>query len=351
MKDRFEINGRMVGAGAPAYIIAETGVNHNGSKETLKEMIHAIAECGADAVKLQTFKPEDVVTDESVLYTYKEDGKEITEPIIDIFRRVETKLEWHREVFDYAKSLGLTIFSTACDHESITHLVGLGMPAFKMGSDDLTNIPLIEYIARIGKPFIISTGMATLGEVEEAVHAIEGAGNDNIGILHCVSNYPTDHRDCNLRCVETLKRCFGYPCGYSDHTAGVSAPVAAVALGAEIIEKHFTLDKKMKGPDQFFSADPAEFKLMVSCIREAEAALGSSVKRFVPREEKMRTDCRRGIVATADIRAGEELTVKNTALKRPAEGFMPREYPRVLGMRAARDIKKFEPVGISEVRP
>jgi len=344
MKKEFFINDRKIGGGAPVYIIAETGVNHNGSKEILKEMIHAIAETGADAVKLQTFKPEDVVTDESVLYTYKQDGREITEPIIDIFRRVETKLEWHSEIFEYANKLGLTIFSTACDHESISFLERLGMPAYKMGSDDLTNIPLIEYIAGIKKPFIISTGMATLSEIEEAVAAIEGRGNDEIGILHCVSNYPASHSDCNLKCIETLKKCFGYPVGYSDHTGGVSAPIAAVALGAEIIEKHFTLDKKMNGPDQFFSADPGEFKLMVSCIRETEAALGSAIKHFVPGETGMRVECRRGIVATSDISAGDVFTDNNTALKRPALGLLPKDYMKIIGRQARKNIKKFEPI-------
>jgi len=344
MKSEFYIKDRKIGGGAPAYIIAEIGINHNGSKETLKEMIDAIAKTGADAVKLQTFKPEDVVTDESVLYTYEENGKKVTEPIIDIFRRVETKLEWHKEIFEYADRSGLTIFSTACDPESIIFLNKLGMPAFKMGSDDLTNIPLLEYIAGMKKPFIISTGMATMAEIDEAVRAIEGRGNDQIGILHCVSNYPTDHRDCNLRCIETIKKCFGYPAGYSDHTAGVSAAVAAVALGAEIIEKHFTLDKKMKGPDQFFSADPAEFKLMVDCIRETEAALGSPVKKFVAREAEMRVNCRRGIVASRDISAGEEFTEANISLKRPAKGLLPADYKNVIGRRAQKDIKKFDPV-------
>lgn len=344
MSREFFIDGKKVGGGAQAYIIAETGVNHNGSREILKEMIHALAGCGVDAVKLQTFKPEDVVTDESVLYTYREGGREITEPIIDIFRRVETKLEWHAEIFEFAKKLGLTVFSTACDHESIDHLDALGFPAFKMGSDDLTNIPLIEYIAAKKKPFLISTGMSTMAEIEEAVAAIERAGNENIGILHCVSNYPTDHSDCNLRCIGTMKMCFDYPIGYSDHTEGVSASIAAVALGAEIIEKHFTLDKKMKGPDQFFSSDPKEFADLVRCIRETEAALGSTVKKFRPREADMRVNCRRGVVAIRDIKEGETITAENTALKRPATGIQPRDYRNILGKTAKKNIKKFDPV-------
>ena len=344
MSREFFIGDKKVGGDAPVYIIAETGVNHNGSKEILKELIQSLAVCGVDAVKLQTYKPEDVVTDESVLYTYRENGREITEPIIDIFRRVETRLEWHAEIFEFAKKLGVTIFSTACDHESIDHLDSLGFPAFKMGSDDLTNIPLIEYIAEKKKPFLISTGMSTMAEIEDAVTAIERSGNDQIGILHCVSNYPTDHSDCNLRCIGTLKMCFDYPIGYSDHTDGVSASVAAVALGARIIEKHFTLDKKMKGPDQFFSADPKEFAMLVRCIRETEAALGSTVKKFRPSEAGMRVNCRRGVVAVRDIAAGEAITEKNTALKRPATGVQPKDYSNILGKTAKRAIKKFDPV-------
>ncbi len=252
-----EIEGRRIGPGEPAFIIVEVGVNHNGDPELARRMVDAIAESGADCVKFQTFCAEEFCNSPDETYTYKSQGKEVTESMLAMFQRLEFKREEFAGLFEHARKRGLIPLSTPTDRGAVDLLDGLGAQAFKVGSDDLVYSPFLEYVAAKGKPVIISTGMADAADVDRAVAAIQGAGNDRIVILHCVSLYPTPEDKVNLRKIETLRGLHPEAViGFSDHSQGATACLGAVALGACVLEKHFTLDKNLPGPDHWFSADP-----------------------------------------------------------------------------------------------
>jgi N-acetylneuraminate synthase/N,N'-diacetyllegionaminate synthase len=275
LADTIRIGDRPVGRGHPALIIAEVGVNHNGDLDTALKMVDAVAQAGADCVKFQTFSAEEFINDSNETYEYVSQGKVVRESMLEMFRRLELKREAFAALFKRARERGLIPLSTPTDRQAVDLLGELGAPAYKVGSDDLVYTQFLDYVARKGKPMIISTGMATAKDVERAVETIRQAGNDQHVILHCVSLYPTPENEVNLRKVETLREQYGNLVGFSDHSWGITAALGAVALGACVIEKHFTLDRNMSGPDHRFSADPAELKSLVSEIRRLESNLGT----------------------------------------------------------------------------
>lgn len=331
-----EIDGRRVGSDQPCLLIAEVGVNHNGDAATALAMIDAIADAGAECVKFQTFRAEEFVNSSSETYTYQSQGVEVTESMLTMFQRLELAHDEFRVLFDRARARGLIALSTPTDTDAVDLLVELGAPAFKIGSDDLVHTPLLEYVASKGKPVIISAGMARAEEVESAIATIRAAGNDDIVLLHCVSEYPTPPHHANLRKIPALAERFGVPTGFSDHTMGVTAALVAVALGACVIEKHVTLDRNLPGPDHHFSADPPELRELVERIREVEAGLGSAALVPTADEDDMALLSRRSIVAKADLAAGHVLRPGDLAYRRPGTGLVPAAADRIIGSRLRR---------------
>ncbi len=331
--DRINIEGREVGEGRPCFIIAEVGVNHNGDSELAMKMIEAVAQAGADCVKFQTFRAQEFVNDAEETYTYKSQGREVTESMLEMFQRLELKPEVFARLFEYARELGLVPLSTPTDREAVDLLDELGTGAFKIGSDDLFYTPFLEYVAAKGKPVILSTGMAELEDVERAVAAVRGAGNDRIALLHCVSLYPTPDDQVNLHRIAALRERFGLAVGFSDHSSGITAALGAVALGGCMVEKHFTLDRNLPGPDHWFSADPAELRELVSALRRVEAHLGAGDVALGEGEQDMASLAHRSIVASADLPAGHCIGEGDLAFRRPGTGLMPYEMDKVIGRR------------------
>lgn len=319
------------------FIIAEAGVNHNGDINIAKKLIDAALEAGADAVKFQTFKTENLVTKGAPKAQYQKEttggGNQY-----EMLKRLELNYEEHILLKRYCEEKGIMFISTPFDFESVDLLEKLHIPLYKISSGDLTNIPLLKYIAKLNKPVIVSTGMANLGEVENAVEAIRETGNDKISLLHCTSNYPTNYEDVNLNAMVTLKNAFKLPIGYSDHTVGIEVPIAAVAMGAEIVEKHFTLDKEMDGPDHKASLNPEELKHMVTSIRNIESAFGDGIKKCNENEEDTKRAARKSIVASRNIARGEVLSYENISFKRPGDGVSPIFINEIIGKKAACDI-------------
>lgn len=326
-----DVGGRAVGPGRPCFVIAEAGVNHDGRPEVAHELIDVAAQSGADAVKFQTFKTERLVTANAPKAAYQLQTTNASESQYAMLRRLELTADTHREIAEHCAHRRIMFMSTPFDEDSADLLESLGVPAFKIGSGEVTNLPLLSHVARKGRPIILSTGMASLGEVEAAVRAIESEGNPRLVLLHCVSNYPADPRDVNLRAMETLARAFKVPVGYSDHTLGADVAIAAVALGACIIEKHFTLDRNAAGPDHRASASPDELKSLIQSIRTVEAALGHGRKQPAPSEAATATAARRSLVALHDIPPGVALTEDMIAIKRPGTGLAPALRPYLVG--------------------
>jgi len=326
------INKKQIGEQYFPYIIAEMGINHNGRFDIALKMVEAAAACGADAVKLQIISADESYTRNSKSY--------------DIFKKIEFSLEQWQKIVAFAKNKGIDVFSTFVNLHDLKYAALLDLPAIKISSTSITNFPLLEAAGRIGKPIIISTGMSYLSEVDEAVRCLERNGMDQIGIMHCTSLYPTAPEDVNLRVIETFKLAFPcYPVGYSDHTSGIHCAVAAVALGAQIIEKHFTLDKSMPGPDHHFSVTPDELKRMIREIREVKSAMGSSLKRPAKDEIPIRSQLQRSLVAAVRIRKGQEIKPNMLASKRSADtGIAPKYLSIVSGRTAKIDIEKDTPI-------
>jgi len=346
---KVKIRDRWIGEGEPCFIIAEAGINHNGDVNIAKNMIRAAKECGADAIKFQTFSTEEFIADENLEHTYISQGKEITEPQIEMFKRVELSEEDTKSLSQFASQIGIMFLSTPSNQAAVDLLCRIGVPAIKVGSDDLTNYPLLEYMAQKKKPIILSTGMATLGEVEKAISIIKESGNEEVILLHCVSSYPASAEEVNLKAIETLQLAFGVPVGFSDHTEGIEIPLAAVARGACLIEKHFTLDKNLPGPDHRFSADPSQLSALVAGIRKVEQALGSPEKRPSNKEREMITLSRRSIVADVDIPAGGIIKRDMLHLKRPGTGLSADFLPYIEGRKARRFLRKGEMVRLEDV--
>lgn len=330
------------------FIIAEAGVNHNGDINIAKKLVDKAKEAGVDAIKFQTFRAENLVTKEAPKAEYQKettgDGSQF-----EMLKKLELSLEDHITLKRYCEEKGIMFISTPFDFESVDLLEKTDVSLYKVSSGDLTNLPLLSYIANKNKPIILSTGMANLGEVEEAVETISKAGNDRIILLHCTSNYPTAYEDVNLRAMLTMKEAFKLPVGYSDHTIGIEIPIAAVALGAKVIEKHFTLDRNMKGPDHRASIEPDELKIMVRSIRNIELAMGDGIKRCNKSEENIRKVARKSIVAGRDISKDEVITINNISFKRPEFGLKPKYVDLVVGKKARRNIKVNEFITFNDV--
>jgi len=323
-------------------IIAEAGVNHNGDLKIAKELVKTAAVSGADLVKFQTFTASAVVTKGAQKADYQEKTTIPSESQHEMIRKLELSREMHVELISYCKQCEIGFFSTGFDTQSVNMLVELGQQRFKIPSGEITNLPYLRHIGEMGKPVIMSTGMATLDEVRVAMDILLEAGvaKDDITILHCNTEYPTPMEDVNLRAMLAIQDEFGVKVGYSDHTKGIEIPVAAVALGATVIEKHFTLDRNYPGPDHAASLEPGELKAMVSAIRNIERAMGDGIKKPSLSEAKNLPIARRSIVAATTIRKGEPFTEDNLAVKRPGTGISPMEWDRIVGGMADREYVK-----------
>lgn len=323
------------------YIIAEAGVNHNGKLGLAFHLVDAAHRAGADAVKFQNFKPEEVVTADTPQASYQRKNSGKKQSQLEMIRGLALSDADLKKIAGHAKKSGITFLSTPHGgFQSADLLQTMRVPAYKIGSGDLTNIPLLAHIAKFKKPIILSTGMATIEEVSEAVAAIRKAGNKKIVLLQCTTDYPTRSEDVNLRAMCTLGETFGVPIGFSDHTKGDEAAVVAVALGATVIEKHLTLDKTMPGPDHRASADVREFTRFVKAIRKAEVLLGSSIKKPSVSERPYIPIVRKSVVAARAIQKGEKFSRKNLVIKRPGTGLHPRFYFPLLRKKAKRDLHK-----------
>lgn len=342
------IYSKKAGPGQPVFVIAEAGINHNGDLELAKKMVRIADETGVDAVKFQTFQASTIMTKNSGSAAHLEAGAG-KEDVYSFVDRIALSADAHRELFELCNELGLVFLSTPLSFRDADLLEEIGVEAFKIASMDLNNLPFLEYVARKGKPMILSTGMGTLGEVESALNTIYSAGNDQVAVLHCTSMYPPGPEDVNLAVINTLRTAFDVPIGYSDHTSGNVVPAAAAVLGACIVEKHFTLDKTMPGPDQAVSGDPDDFKKLVSDIRIIEKALGKPVKGPTEGELGMRPNFRRSIVSEIDIPAGTIITEEMLTFKRPGQGIAPCDLRWVTGRKAAKDIAADNVIEISDL--
>ena len=337
---KLKIAGRLVGDGEPCFIIAEAGVNHNGDINLARKLIDVAKEAGADAIKFQTFKAEEVVTRNAEKAAYQRETTPAEETHYDMIRKLELSGEAFTELFAYAQEKGMIFLSSPFDKGSADLLDELGVTAFKVGSGEITNFPLLKHIARKRKLIILSTGMATLPEIEAALETIKEGGSNDIILLHCVSSYPARVADMNLRTMQTLRDTFKLPVGLSDHSRGITIPAAAVALGSCLIEKHFTLDNSLPGPDHQASLEPDELKQMVIAIRDVEEAMGDGIKSPTVAEEAIKKVARRSIVARVDIPRGTVITGEMLGIKRPGTGLEPKYIDSLLGKRAGKDIKR-----------
>lgn len=346
----FSIAGRRIGGGEPPYLIAEAGVNHNGSPELALRLVDAAADAGADAVKFQTFSAELLATADAPQAAYQRRHAAATSQV-EMLRDLELPVDALRACRERARLRGLEFLSTPFDLPSVELLAEIGVPAFKVGSGDLTNLVLLRAVAAHGLPVLASTGMASLGEVEAAVADLRSHGDPPLVLLQCTSAYPAAPGDANLRAMATLRQRFRIPVGYSDHTPGTSVAVAAVALGAAVIEKHLTLDRSLPGPDHAASLEPDAFAALAAAAREAHAALGDGVKAPRPDEEDARRVSRRSLVVTRPVAAGEVLAEGDLGAMRPAGGISPLDLDRVVGRAAARELSPGTPLQPDDVEP
>lgn len=324
------------------FVIAEVGVNHNGRLDLALQMIDIAADCGADAVKFQTFKSRNEISKYAEKAEYQKEATGTNESLLDMAIRLELDEDAHRRLFERCKTRGIQFMSSPFESWSIEFLDALGLDVLKIPSGQVDNLPYLRQIGALGKTIILSTGMSTLDEVEQAINVLVAAGTrkEDITILQCTTAYPTSFEDVNLKAMLTMRDGLGMRVGYSDHTLGIEVPIAAVALGAEVIEKHFTLDKTMEGPDHRASLDPSELKAMVAVIRGIEKALGDGIKRPLPSEEINRLIARRSIVAARRIRKGEVFTAEAITVKSPATGLSPMAWDSVVGQKAKQDFEE-----------
>ena len=326
-------------------IIAEAGVNHNGSMKMAKDLIDAAKNCGVDYVKFQTTKgPEAVTSKYARMADYQKKNLNEDDSQLTMLRKILLKMEDFTELRDYCEDKEINFMSTPFDLESVDFLAGLGMDYMKVPSGEITNLPYLRKIAQLNIPVIMSTGMCSLGDIEAAMCILTNNGlkESEISLLHCNTEYPTPFADVNLNAMLTLKQCFGVRVGYSDHTKGIEVPIAAVAMGAEIIEKHFTLDRSLPGPDHIASLEPNELESMVESIRNIELALGTGIKKVSSSEQKNIAIARKSIIAACPIKAGEQFTEHNLTVKRPGSGISPMKWDEVIGLLAKRDFAEDE---------
>lgn len=328
------------------YIIAEAGVNHNGSLELAKRMVDKAKEAGVDCIKFQTFISKNIVTKKADKAEYQKKQTNSGESQLDMLRKLELSFDDFKELKNYCDFIGIEFLSTAFDFESIDFLNSLGMKTWKIPSGEITNLPYLVKIAKTHKPVILSTGMSTLDETGTAIDILKTNGCKDITLLHCTTEYPAPYKDVNLKAMDTLRQKFDVSVGYSDHTRGIEVPIAAVAMGAAVVEKHFTLDRNLEGPDHKASLEPDELKNMVGAIRNIELALGNGEKIPFPSELKNITIARKSIVAKCDIKKGEILNEENIVTKRPGNGISPMRWFDVLGMPAVKDFEEDELIEI-----
>jgi len=343
-KTKIDIGGKLVGEDEPVFVVAELSANHLKNFELAVKTIEAMKDSGADAVKLQTYTPDTITIDsDNDFFKIKQgmlwDGKTLYE----LYKEAYTPWDWQPKLAKIAKGLGLICFSSPFDKTAVDFLEKMGVPAYKVASFEITDIPLIEYIASKKKPVIIATGVATLDDITEAVNACRRIGNNRIALLKCTSAYPTPFEEVNLKTIPDLEQKFGTIVGLSDHTKGISVPIAAVALGARIVEKHFILDRKLGGPDSEFSLEPKEFKNMVMAIRETEKAVGKVSYELTEKAKKSR-DFVRSLFVVTDIKADGMFTETNVRSIRPGFGLPPKHLPQILGKRAKIDITRGSPL-------
>jgi N-acetylneuraminate synthase len=336
--DFCSIGNRVIGTGRPVFVIAEAGVNHNGDPAIAKEMITVAAAARADAVKFQSFHADSLVTRSGPKAVYQVDTTAADESHLEMLRRLQLPEESQSELQKCCEEAGIIYCSTPFDEASADFLDSLDIAFFKIGSGDLTNLPLLQHVARKKRPIILSTGMANMTEVEQAVTTVRDSGCIQLALLQCVSNYPAQPADVNLRSMQTMSAAFGVPVGYSDHTLGTEVALAATALGACIIEKHFTLDRRMSGPDHQASLQPEELTLLIEGIRKVEQAMGSGEKGPSDSEKEMAKVARRSLVAACDIPAGTKVTRQMIAVKRPGTGLTPSFIEKVVGRSALTNI-------------
>ena len=342
--DVVHIGDRPVGAGAPVYIIAEAGSNHDRDLDQARRLIDVAAAAGADAVKFQTFRADAIVAETPTRAKYLDAILPPGQTMSELFAQLELPRDWHGTLARHAADRGLDFLSTPFDPEAVDLLDELGVKAFKVATYELWHLPLIRDIASRGRPIICSTGMADLADVQDAVDTVRETGNEQLILLHCVVNYPPPFADLNLRAIETMRQAFGVPVGWSDHTPGWLAPVVATTLGAAVIEKHFTTDRDRPGPDHPFALEPDELVTMVRAIRDTEAALGTGIKRRAPAEDDLYVTARRSLFAARAIGAGEVLGEDDIAILRPGTGLEVRDLAKVVGRTARRAIERHEPL-------
>ena len=325
-------------------IIAEAGVNHNGDLGLAKQLIDAAADAGVDLVKFQTFNANRQVTRTAKKADYQTQTTDGSESQHEMLRRLELTPYMHQELIAHCAARNIGFFSTGFDTESIDLLVSLGQHHFKIPSGEITNLPYLRHIGRLGECVILSTGMATLGDIEEAIYTLEQAGTmrEKMTVLHCTTEYPTPMIEVNLRAMQSIHAAFGVSVGYSDHTLGIEVAIAAVAIGATVIEKHFTLDRNLQGPDHKASLEPEELKAMVVAIRNIEIALGDGIKRLTPSEVRNKSIVRKSLVASRPIKAGEKFSELNITAKRPGTGISPMRWEEVMGLIAQRNFEQDE---------
>lgn len=331
---------KIIGSEHPCFIIAEAGVNHNGDVNLAKRLIDVAVEAGADAVKFQTFHADTIVTRSAEKAAYQKNTTLSDESQYEMLKKLELSDNVFQELSDYAKKQEILFLSTPFDEESVDLLDGIEMPAFKIPSGEITNYPLLKKIAEKKKAIILSTGMATLGEVEDALHYLKKYGSEDIVLLHCTTSYPAPINSVNLCAMETLRCAFHVPVGYSDHTEGITISIAAVAMGACALEKHFTLDRTLPGPDHKASLEPLELRAMVKAIRDVERSQGDGIKGPNEEEAAIKKIARRSIIARREIKSGDILKESDLAIKRPGTGIEPKYYELIVHMKARIHILK-----------
>ncbi|HQD49579.1 MAG TPA: N-acetylneuraminate synthase [Defluviitaleaceae bacterium] len=342
--ETIRIANKTIDENSPCFIIAEAGSNHDRDLGQAKKLIDVAVEAGADAVKFQTFTADKIAANTSHPIMQLGEEYEGVPTLYELYKGLELPREWQQELKAYADEKGIIFLSTPFDYDAVEELEALDMPAYKIASFEMVDIPFLRYIAKKNKPIILSTGMANLGEIEEALNAIYEQGNHQVVLLHCGISYPMPVEEVNLAAMDTMKSAFRLPVGYSDHTLGIAVPIAAVARGAKVIEKHFTLDRNLKGPDHKFALEPDELKAMIKGIRDVEKAIGSSIKGLADTERLHHQRGRRSIFAKVDIPKGTVITEEMLAILRPGVGLMPKYFDLVVGREARKDIRENEPL-------
>lgn len=331
-----------IGTGNPCFVIAEAGVNHNGDIDLAKRLVNVALHSGADAVKFQTFKADSLATKDAPKAIYQEETTGTTESQFEMLKRLELTLDMHQELYQYCRDLGIMFLSSPFDEDSADLLEELGVQAYKIPSGEITNLPFLEHVAVKNKPMLVSTGMADISEVSQAVDLIQNAGNAELILLHCVSNYPAYASEINLNAMDTMRRAFRLPIGYSDHTLGLEVAWASVALGANVLEKHFTLDVNLEGPDHRASLAPQELAALVKGVRTIESSLGDGRKIPTVTEYNTASVARKSIVATIDIIQGQVITTEMVSAKRPGTGLPPPMIRYIVGRSANQFIAQDE---------